>query len=277
MELHQHNTLTLPWEQIILAPIGDIQHGSQSSSLDSLKRHIKMTEELGCYYTGLGDYLDVASPSGRSKYNRAEFYDSIKDALDKEVYRQLDEVKRVLKPTIGKWLMLNMGHHHWTFCDGTNTDQLLAEYLGCPVTDDMGIGITNIRFQDKRNKRAVTCEVWQWHGLGSSTTMAGPVNKLEREMVSWPSVDIFLMGHYSRAVGWPRDPLVPIFGEKPSLIEKRRILACTGSFDKGYTVGGRATYVEKGGMPPLNRGGVLVYVKPVHRADGERLEMHVYS
>lgn len=274
MELHSHSSLVLPWEKITLAPLGDFQHGSQSASLNALERHITRTEQIGCLYTGLGDYLDVASPSGRSKYNRAEFYDSVKTALDNEVYRQLEEIKQVLKPTIGKWLILNMGHHHWTFCDGTTTDSLLAEYLGCPVTDDMGIGITSIKFQDKQNKKALTCEVWQWHGTGSSTTMAGPVNKLEREMISWPSVDIFLMGHYSRAVGWYRDPLIPKFGKNPRVVAKRRVLACTGSFDYGYTVGGKATYVEKGGMPPLNHGSILIEITPTHKHLEDCLDMH---
>jgi len=226
-------------------------------------------------YTGLGDYIDVASPSGRMKYEKAAFYDSVKDTLDEGVAKLLEDMKKLLAPTIGRWLMLNRGHHFWRFQDGTDTDKLLADYLKCPATDDMGMGITQVKFRNRRY--TVSAEVWQWHGEGSSQTMAGPVNKLEREMLSWPTVDIFLMGHYSRAVGWPRDPLAPRFGKYPKLVAKRRILACTGAFDKGYTVNGRATYVERGGMPPLNHGGVLVYMIPEHRKDSDYLKLGVSS
>jgi len=75
--------------------------------------------------------------------------------------------------------------------------------------------------------------------------------------------------------------LVPKFGKKPKLLAKRRILAVTGGFSKGYEAGSRrggraaGSYVEAGMMPPTNLGGVVIYVRPVTTADESRLDMNI--
>ena len=42
-------------------PISDIQHGASGADLKKLKRHVEWGVEHGAYFTGLGDYIDVAS------------------------------------------------------------------------------------------------------------------------------------------------------------------------------------------------------------------------
>lgn len=284
MEIHEVQvdtfpSLTLPWQEILLMPIGDIQHGAQGVDLKKLKKHIQWGVDHNAYFTGMGDYIDVASPSGREKIENAHLYDSVRDALDDRVYELLDEVKQALAPSRGRWLALNKGHHLWEFKSGEHkgrdTDDVLAEYLGCPVSDVMGVALTQVKFRNEKGNRALACQVWQWHGEGSGQTMAAPLNKLEKEMSRWPTVDVFLIGHYSRKVGYPVDALAPVFGKNPRLTAKRRILACTGGFVKGYTVSGRASYVEKAAMPPTNLGGLVVRIRPVHEESQDRLDMNV--
>lgn len=274
-----HASLTLPWEEMMLLPIGDIQHGAQGVDLPKLSRHIEWGVERGAYFTGLGDYIDVASPSGRSKWRRSEFYDSLIDSMDAHVHKLTDELKRVLEPSQGRWLMLNRGHHFWPYDSEnsafTDTDAELADFLGCPVTGDMGLGVVQIKFKNEKGKRAIKARIWQWHGEGSGQTMAAPLNKLEREMSRWPTIDIFLIGHYSRKVGYPVDCLVPVFGKRPDVKAVRRILACTGGWVQSYTVGSRPSYVERAGMPPTNLGGPVIYARPVHAAGGDRLDLSV--
>jgi hypothetical protein len=249
--------------------------------LPKLKRHIAWGVAHNAIFTGLGDYLDVASPSGREKYDKSGFYDSVMKNFDKGVYQLLDEVKDALAPSVGRWLILNKGHHFWQFKSGPekgrDTDDVLAEYLRCPVTGVMGAAITELTFRNSRSKRALTCQVWQWHGEGSGQTIAAPCNKLEKAMARWQTVDIFLMGHYSRKVGYPVDCPVPTFGKNPQLRDRRRILACTGGFMRGYQAGGDPSYVEKAGMHPTNVGGVGVYIRPVHEEHGDRLDLSIYQ
>lgn len=59
------------------------------------------------------------------------------------------------------------------------------------------------------------------------------------------------------------------------LRDRRRIYACTGGFARGYQVGGRASYAEKGGMGFNNIGGVVIRVRPVHEEHGDRLDFNV--
>ena len=74
---------------------------------------------------------------------------------------------------------------------------------------------------------------------------------------------------------------MPIFGKHPRLQAKRRILAVTGGFSKGYEAGSRrngragGSYVETAMMPPTNLGGVLIYIRPVHTVGEDRLDLNI--
>ena len=270
-------SLTLPWDETLILPVGDIQHGAYGADLDKFKRHMEWGMKQDAYFIGMGDYVDVFSPSGRQKFKAADFYDSAKKALADKCMEHLDEFYEVVKGSEGRWLTVLEGHHYFEFDDGKTSDTILAERLGAPFGGTTSL--IQVRFKDK--SRALTCQIWATHGQGSGVTMASPVNKLERMMSRFPTVDIFLVGHYSRKVAYPVDALVPIFGKNPRLKAKRRILACTGGFMKGYAVGqrggGRAqgSYVEKAMLPPTNLGGIMLKIRPVHSDQEDRLDLNV--
>jgi len=272
-------SLIMPWDEIRIAPICDIQDGAPGADIPMFKRHISWCLSNDMHYTFLGDLFDVASPTGRQKFRNADFYDSILKAMDKDARERIDNMKRILEPTCGKWLVWSEGHHYWRFMHedspevGRTTEDIMAEFLGCPVA--AGAAITQLKFKTATGKRAVTCEIWQHHGVGSGATMAAPLNKLERMMSRFPTVDIFLIGHYTRKAAYPVDVLIPRFGKKPELTSKRRILAVCGSFYKGYEVGKAPSYVEKSMMPPTNMGGLIISIRPVHTMTEDRLDMTV--
>ena len=58
----------LPWKETFLVPIGDIQLGAGGVDLDTLRADVKRGMDLDAWFIGLGDYVDVASPSGRASY-----------------------------------------------------------------------------------------------------------------------------------------------------------------------------------------------------------------
>lgn len=262
-------------------PIGDVQYGSEACVFDKFKRHMDWGMKYGAYFVGMGDYLDVASPSGRHKIRSAEFYDSVHDAIEDKVKEQLDKFLTAVKGTEGRWLGLVHGHHFYEFLDGTTTDTLLAKALR---TNYLGTcGIIQLRFKRPKTNTVMTAQLFVHHGQGSGATMATPLNKLEKLMSRFPTIDVFLMGHYSRKVAYPVDALVPMFGTSPRLVAKRRILACTGGFTRGYMVGsgvkrrGRpeGSYVEIGMMPPTNLGGLAIRVRPVHGNTEDRIDLSV--
>lgn len=274
-------SLVMPWEEAIIAPICDIQDGAAGADVPHLKRHIAMCQDMNAYYTFIGDLFDVASPTGRSKIRNAELYDSVLSALDSDARTRVDRMKRILEPTQGRWLCWSEGHHYWRFMHpdspecGRSTEEIMAEFLGCPVAE--GAAITQLKFRSGTTnvKHSVECQIWQHHGTGSGATMTAPLNKLERMMSRFPTVDIFLIGHYTRKAAYPVDVLIPHFGKKPELRSKRRILAVCGSFYKGYDVGKSPSYVEKAMMPPTNIGGILINIRPVHTKREDKLEMTV--
>lgn len=277
--VESQRSLTVPWNETILMPVGDIQYGAEGSALDKLKRHMEWGMKMGAYFIGMGDYVDVASPSGREKIRNASFYDSVIDALTEKAQEHMEEVLKVFKGTEKHWLGLHEGHHYWEFQEGGTTDTIMAERLGAPFLGTCAL--TQVRFAQDNGRHRVVCQIWSHHGEGSGMTMAAPLNKLERMMSRFPSVDIFLLGHYSRKAGYPVDALVPIYGKIPRLVAKRRILAVCGGFARGYTVGskrsGRAqgSYVEKAMMPPTNLGAPVIYIRPVHAEHEDRLDMNI--
>lgn len=284
MELIEANvstipSLTMPWDEVRIAPICDIQDGAPGADVAKFKRHIAWCESQQMHYTFLGDLFDVASPTGRQKFRNADFYDAILKAMDKDARERIDNMKRILEPTQGKWLVWSEGHHYWTFMHkdspeyGLTTENIMAEFLGCPVAE--GAAITQLKFKNESGKHAISAQIWQHHGVGSGATMAAPLNKLERMMSRFPTVDVFLIGHYTRKAAYPVDVLIPKFGKKPELQSKRRILAVCGSFYRGYEVGKAPSYVEQGMMCPTNIGGLTLYIRPVHTMTEDRLDLSV--
>ena len=263
----------LPYEEVVLFPISDVQFGAPGCNFDDFKRWIDYGMKLGAYFYGLGDYIDVASPSGRRKIRDADYYDSVAKVLEDGAMEHLVKFTDALKGTEDRWLFILEGHHFYEFEDGGHSDVMLADTLGCPF-----LGTSTIFQLNLRNKHRVQhCQIWAHHGEGSGQTMASPLNKLEKMMSGFPTVDIFTMGHYHRACGYPVDGMIPLFGKIPRLKAKRRILACTGGWMKGYVEGNtragrpQGTYVEKHLMRPMNMGGVIIRVRPLHKQDHDYL------
>lgn len=284
MELHElnvttHQSLVLPWQEINLMPVGDTQHGAQGADLPKLARHIRWGVAHEAYFTDMGDSLDFASPSNRKALLASGVYDVVEKGLDWFGYKLLEEYLDVVKPSRGRWLMKCKGHHLWRFKTGKykdyDTDDVIADYLGCPVTDELGAGITQLKFKTADGHKVQKCQVFQWHGAGVAQTRAGVMTRIEKIGDAWPSADIVLVGHFPFKIGWPLDYPEPHFGKHPFIRDRRRIYASTGGFARGYQVGGQASYAEKGGMRPNNIGGVLIKIRPVHEEWGERLDMNV--
>lgn len=284
MELHEFtvelsSSLTLPWQEVGIMPVGDEQHGATGSDLAKQARHIQWGVKHGMYFTGMGDAIDLASPSNRAKIEAAALYDTPHKALDYYAYKLTEEYMDATECSKGRWLMRCKGHHKWVFKEGKwkgyDSEDVIADFLGCPVTDDLGAAITQLTFKDSPAKRTQKCQVFQWHGGGSASTTTGIIQKIEKIAEAWPTADVVLVGHYPLKLGWPKDYPIPHFGKNPQLRDKRRIFASTGGFCRSYVVGGAATYGEQSGMRPNNIGGVVIRIRPVHEEHGDRLDMNV--
>lgn len=270
MELVSHVIPAKVGEDILVLPIGDIQSSGRDEeiAMGMLQRHIQWGVDHGAWFLGMGDYIDFMSPSNRAKFSNAGLYDTaLKTVDDKARSLTEDLYLRALKPSKGRWLGLLEGHHYHQHRDGTTTDQELAKMLDAPFLGTSAY----VRLMLKMSKtRTGSVVIWCHHGVGSGSTLGAPLNKLERVMASWEA-DIYLIGHHHKKIAGPIDRIEPVWSGhrgKPALVHRTKIIACTGSFLKGYTAGAtegkvpRGGYVEKGMMNPVALGGILLKIQP---------------
>lgn len=267
----------LPWAAVKLMPIGDIQYSGAGGpcDLDKLERHLKWGLASGCYFVGMGDYVDFASPSNRRRLKEAGLYDTSADVIDRAAARLTDELLEVLAPTAGRWLGLLEGHHYYEHLDGTTTDTRLAKALRAPFLGTCSM----IRLQFIEERHAARCVVWAHHGAGSGVSIGAPLTSLERIAASFDA-DLYLMGHQHKLVAAPKDMLY--MAERSTQLRHRtKMLVGTGSWLKGYlagsTVGGRAggTYVERAMLAPVALGGGLITITPEHREGADTIDLKV--
>lgn len=272
---------TLPFEETPLMPIGDVQYGAPGCDSDRLKRDIEWGMRQNAYFLGMGEFLDVASPSNRKALKSAVLYDSIDDLIEEALQKQIDEFLKIVNGTEGRWLGTLEGHHYYEFRDGTTTDTRIAEAL---KTTFLGTcAFVRLIFKRQTNsvkQPAISCTIWCHHGAGGGAKASAPLNKLEN-LMPYFDADIYLIGHQHKKVGAPLDQLY-MTRERPYDISHRtKIIACTGGYLQGYYKGSnqgrpypRGGYVERGMKPPVALGCILLYLRPVH-AHGDRLDINV--
>jgi hypothetical protein len=285
VELETRPSLAFSDEQeAVVIGLGDIQLGpklrgqERATHLRRLNRVIEWGVEHGAYFQGMGDYVDVASPSNREALKHTRMYDTLKQALEEQALQMQDEIEAILAPTRGRWLSILSGHHLWEYEDGTNTDSRLAEALDCAyVGDTVYVNALLPHLPNHRGRPSFT--LWAWHGQGGGQTIAYPLNKLEKK-VGDHDADIYMMGHTHKAEAVKKPRLGIVGGERggqPRITHRDKVLVSTGSFLRGYTQGSRAGglpaggYVEKAGMSPVALGLVAVFARPKVDRDGRVL------
>jgi len=271
----------LPREEALIMPIGDVQYGDPRCDWDRFKRHITWGVEHGAYFIGMGEFVDVASPSNRIAYRSAKFYDSFRAMADEKAQENVEKVLAALKGSESQWLGILEGHHFWEFEDGSSTDMRVARGLGCPFMGNCAI--VRLEFDNgKSHTKRPGVDIWCHHGTGSGRKVTSPINLLLDVLDYWEA-DIYLIGHQHKIIATPLDRLYPHWGQKPRIVHRTKVLACTGSFLKGYDVGStrvgttkpEGTYVEKGMMNPASLGGILLKVRPRIVQGFARLDINV--
>jgi len=278
-EVETVKSRTLPFEETLILPIGDIQYGPESCDEDRLQRHIEWGVKEGAYFLGMGDYCDFGSPSNRRRLRsdlaKGTLYES--SPFDEVAQNHLERLGKILEPTKGRWLGLLQGHHYWEFEDGTTTDTRLCQFLDAPYLGTCAfVQITFAPEERRSNRGDPSFTIWCHHGEGSGQTQAAPINRLEHIIKTFEA-DVYLIGHHHKKATVKVQRTSPIFakrGGRNKLTHKNLILASTGGFLKGYMEGsskhGRAqgSYVEAGMLTPVALGGVAIWARPRYFGKG---------
>lgn len=283
MIFHRHRTPGI-LDEVTVCPLGDIQWNGDEEEvwLPGLRKHIAWTLTLpNPLYIGLGDYTDLASPSGRQKLKAAGLYKGPQNALDMQANALTREVYEILKPTKGRWLGMLSGHHVWEYMANRykneygNSDEKLADLLDAPY---LGFGGTTYRltFSDGKTN---TRDLWLWahHGCGAGQKAYSPLTKLENLSGFYEGIDLFVMGHQTKRPHVPVPKMYPVAAKNGTDAGKFRHrdvhLAGSGGWSKGYlesTVKAMRdpSYVELGLMNPVALGAPVVHIRPSWNEQG---------
>ena len=275
MELSSVEHLTnkpLPWKETLVIPIGDIQLQQQRDvvDLDRLKEVIAYGVKNNAWYIGMGDFIDMESPSNRKKLRESGFYDSVVDAIDAKAEELEEEIQKILKPTVGRWRGLLEGHHYHIHQDGTTSDQRFASFLKAPFLGTCAYINLTFKPNNKSHGRPKVL-IWAHHGRSGGKLLSSPLNQLEH-VVRGFDADIYLLGHHHKAVAGKLARMYAQFNTTVGYLKnKEMIIACTGSFLKGFMEGvkrdGRpgGLYPEAAMMNPLALGVIKLWIRPTYK------------
>ncbi len=248
-------TERMPFEEMVIAPIGDTHFGARGFAESAFKRYLEAvdTEFDNVYYIGMGDYLETARTTLRKQIAQLEVDDG--ESIDDYVSYQLEKFTRLIAHTRGRWLGMLRGNHTWDFREGDTTETRLCNALKAPFLGDCGdirINFTNAKTKTTRG----SVGLWVHHGVGGRKY---PVGKLIDDICPhFPMSDIFMMGHTH--VREYRDfPRLYRTGQK--YVERQGIAAITGGWLQGY-IPGPSTYVQRKVMKPRAIGSGVIKVRP---------------
>lgn len=260
----------MPWEEVIVMPVGDCQVGANGSATRELRQFIERGIETGAYFLGMGDYIDIMSPSNRRGWRSAAFYESVLQGMESAAEESLEKFLSLVKGTEGRWLGILEGHHYYEFADGSTSDTRIAKALEAPFLGTCAFVRLTFKKGMKQTRRAYT--LWCHHGAGGGVLPHSPLNRLYHIMHSFEA-DCYLIGHQTKKPA-VKVPCLYMARVAPYLIRWReKILAGTGGFFEGYEhrsrdIGGRPRggYVERAMLSPVSIGGITLRLRPKREA-----------
>lgn len=245
----------------------DIQAGSQSTSLNVVKRWIKeiIDDPVDSGIIIPGDIEDEDRPSTRER-RRSAFSDrpevAYRDAAKHRAWIDQDVVPLLLPLQKTKYgIMGVLAGHHWTVLSPVlNSVQYICQeltrlsgkqvhYLG-EMTSWM-----DLRFRHKN--AAVRQLIHVQHGTGGGQSKSAPLNKLDRAAQGFDG-NVFIRAHDCQLVATKNIHLYPKEtkpGDEPEILERVDALLNLGSATKGYEIGkGSPSYIEQEVYRPVAMG-----------------------
>jgi len=245
----------------LILPIGDVHFGAPGFPKDRFISHLQWGIERGAYFLGMGEYLDFTSESQRSVM--INLRDSTRASIDDMIKALADEYVEKIAFTKGRWLGLLKGDHSWTFLDGRNVEQYIAQKL---ETNYFGTSCVLRIFPAGFKNESADVVLYCHHGVGFSQTLGGQLNR-PKDLAFAFDADIVLMGHsHAKIIGTIDKQIITRRG----LHYHRTIhIARTGGWFRGYlshlayeldkpAIYSEGTYVEKRGYLPTSIGGLVI-------------------
>jgi hypothetical protein len=252
-------TTRLPYsygKRIKLKPIFDVHLGNTACDTKAFKEYLaKDYDPEDTFFIGGGDLTDSVVTTDKRYQKSVD--GTTGDAIIDE---QLETAYDYLKPYASNIIGMSEGNHEQVITKkcGTNPAKRICSMLNVPYLGYSSlIGITVYdRDNEKRCMRIVTRTHHGWGG--GSRTRGSDITKYEKDVGHWDA-DIYMYGHVHKK----QIDRVPRLGlANGKLIAKPQLFCICGTFLKTYTMSSDSTYSERGGYPPVEIGGVMVYITP---------------
>lgn len=244
---------------ITIVPMGDLHLGNLNADLEYFKRLVKwIANKDNCYTILLGDMVDSINPSD-PRYDH-----SMIDHKFPTVDVQTNEIKKILKPLAdkGKIIGIHEGNHEnssqrYNYFNPTldMCKDFKVPFLGYTA-------LTKLRFERTTSTGTrghhASLIIYSNHGQGGGISMGAKANKL-RQYAGYVDADIYLMAHHHVLMAF-RDVQLTLSPQN-KLVERKRVYACTGCFQRSIGKG-KTSFLERKGFPPSKVGVVKIMIHP---------------
>ena len=265
-------------EPIYLFPFGDIHRSSPGCDVDRWLEFLEWSKnKKRSYFLGMGDYDDFASGSERLILGSKNLHDSTLETLDGLYETHTIRFYNEMKFMQGKLIGLIEGNHYGEFQSGITTTQYLAQKMKCKY-----LGVSSfIRLVFKsgtKHSGKIAIDIWAHHGRGGARKVGGSLNRVE-DMLMAGNANIYLMGHDHRksCAYVPTMELSKGGGNNLKLHQKKKLIARTGSFLKGY-VPDKKSYIADLALNPADLGVIKIELTPrreyIGKSDTTYVDIH---
>jgi len=241
-----------------IVPIGDIHLGHVGCDIKRLKDLVDwIANKENTFWIGLGDYIDAIN------YLDARFdprtIDMTRADMDKIIQVQTERILDILEPIKDKCLGLHRGNHEERLRRSFIFDvvyEMAKDMHLKPQQVLCDAAITRLKF--KRMRATCTFDIFSTHGNVGGRKGGNKINRLE-DLMGYVIADVYLIAHSHIKAAEIKTQLY--YDKCGNLKQKKRILAVTGAFLKGYEHN-QTSYIEKWMYPPTDIGVVKIMFQP---------------
>ena len=258
----QYNEIKIKYhskkEWFNLIPIGDVHLGHIGCELKKLKELVDwIANKENTYWLGMGDYIDAIN------YTDPRFdpktVDISRAEMDKIIQIQIEKIIDIFEPIKDKCLGLHRGNHEETIRRHYIYDVVyeMAKEMGLQSNQILlDAAITRLKFN--RLKARHSFDIFSTHGNVGGRKGGIKINRLE-DLIGFFDADVYLIAHAHIKASEIKTQLY--YDNHGNLKQKKKILAVTGAFLKGYEHN-QTSYVEKWMYPPTDIGVVKIMFQP---------------
>lgn len=247
------------WFRVI--PLGDIHLGNSGCDIYRLKEMINwIAEKENTFWIGMGDYIDAINYTDERFDPKTvdKKYLMIGD-LDKIIQMEIEDLADLLYPIRDKCLGLHRGNHEEKIRKEYHYDIIYELWKLLEIEKERLLydaAITRLNFIRDKHRRNI--DIFSTHGNVGGRKGGNKINRLE-DMISFFDADIYLMAHSHIKLSEIKTQL--FFDSRGNLKQRKKILAVTGSFLRGYEKN-KTSYIEKWSFPPSDLGVVKIMIRP---------------